>query len=418
MSARLSRTATTAPATRVSAGRQHEPPERPARCEVDRPGEDRDERASADRSGGQRVDGPSVVAAQGLAGEQPVRVEVVGADPWGAWPCDPALPVEEHEVDALELEGPQHPGERRAAHARLAVDRRRGRASARPSAWSRSSDSVAARAPEPVEHERAEAGEHQGGEDRSEDGGGDAGSHVRPCPLSRAGSRCPTRWRAGARRRASCGAGRCARRPCARRPPSRAPHTLSSSWRRLSATPRLSARCWRRSSSRAARATGRPSTRASRRVRSTSTSPATTTSTVTGRAVGAAQHRLHPGHQLAGRERLGDVVVGAELEAEHPVDLVVAGGQHDDRAAPRPRGCAGTPRCRRSRRAGRCRGSPAWGAGCARSRAPARPRWPGRRGTRRPAGRGRPGPRCWDRPRRARSPAPRSPSDRYLRRGL
>ena len=36
--------------------------------------------------------------------------------------------------------------------------------------------------------------------------------------------------------------------------------------------------CWRRSSSRAAGGTGRPSTRASQRARSTSTSPATTTS--------------------------------------------------------------------------------------------------------------------------------------------
>ncbi len=35
--------------------------------------------------------------------------------------------------------------------------------------------------------------------------------------------------------------------------------------------------------------------------------------------------------ELAGRERLDDVVVGAELEADDPVDLLAASGQHDDR---------------------------------------------------------------------------------------
>ena len=48
-------------------------------------------------------------------------------------------------------------------------------------------------------------------------------------------------------------------------------------------------------------------------------------------AVGAAEHRLHAGDELGRRERLGDVVVGAELEAEHPVDLGVAGGEEDHR---------------------------------------------------------------------------------------
>ena len=50
-----------------------------------------------------------------------------------------------------------------------------------------------------------------------------------------------------------------------------------------------------------------------------------------GAAVGAAQHRLHPRDELGGRERLGEVVVGAELEAEHAVDLAVAGGEEDHR---------------------------------------------------------------------------------------
>ena len=46
---------------------------------------------------------------------------------------------------------------------------------------------------------------------------------------------------------------------------------------------------------------------------------------------GAAQHRLDAAAELAHRERLGDVVVGAELEAEHLVDLLGLGGEHDDR---------------------------------------------------------------------------------------
>jgi hypothetical protein len=43
------------------------------------------------------------------------------------------------------------------------------------------------------------------------------------------------------------------------------------------------------------------------------------------------QERLHLRTELGDRERLGDVVVGAELEPEHLVELVVAGREHDDR---------------------------------------------------------------------------------------
>jgi hypothetical protein len=46
--------------------------------------------------------------------------------------------------------------------------------------------------------------------------------------------------------------------------------------------------------------------------------------------VGPAQHRPDPGDQLARRERLGDVVVGPDLEADHPVDLVVTRREHED----------------------------------------------------------------------------------------
>jgi hypothetical protein len=45
----------------------------------------------------------------------------------------------------------------------------------------------------------------------------------------------------------------------------------------------------------------------------------------------AAQRRSHAAAELANRERLRDVIVGAELETQHLVDLVVARSQHDDR---------------------------------------------------------------------------------------
>ena len=47
-------------------------------------------------------------------------------------------------------------------------------------------------------------------------------------------------------------------------------------------------------------------------------------------AVGASQEGPDPAHQLAQAERLGQVVVGTELQADHLVDLVVAGGQDQD----------------------------------------------------------------------------------------
>jgi hypothetical protein len=45
----------------------------------------------------------------------------------------------------------------------------------------------------------------------------------------------------------------------------------------------------------------------------------------------APQQRAHATAELADRERLRDVVVRAQLEPEHLVELVVAGGEHDDR---------------------------------------------------------------------------------------
>ena len=46
---------------------------------------------------------------------------------------------------------------------------------------------------------------------------------------------------------------------------------------------------------------------------------------------GAPQDGLHAAAELAHRERLRDVVVGAELEAEHLVGLLGLRGEHDDR---------------------------------------------------------------------------------------
>ena len=55
-----------------------------------------------------------------------------------------------------------------------------------------------------------------------------------------------------------------------------------------------------------------------------------------GRPLRAAQHRLDPGQQFAGRERLDDVIVGPHLQAAHAVVLGAACGEDDDRQR-RPR---------------------------------------------------------------------------------
>ena len=49
----------------------------------------------------------------------------------------------------------------------------------------------------------------------------------------------------------------------------------------------------------------------------------------------AAEHGLHAQQQLLHRERLGHVVVGAELEALHAIAFFAARGDHDDRHTPR-----------------------------------------------------------------------------------
>ena len=58
----------------------------------------------------------------------------------------------------------------------------------------------------------------------------------------------------------------------------------------------------------------------------------------------AAQQRPHPRHQLRDRERLDDIIVGADGKAAHPLGLLAARGHHDDgqraRALPRPQPAA------------------------------------------------------------------------------
>ena len=49
--------------------------------------------------------------------------------------------------------------------------------------------------------------------------------------------------------------------------------------------------------------------------------------------LGAPQHGLDPGGELAWREGLRDVVVGAHLEPGDAIGLLVAGGEHHDRDA-------------------------------------------------------------------------------------
>ena len=44
----------------------------------------------------------------------------------------------------------------------------------------------------------------------------------------------------------------------------------------------------------------------------------------------APQHGLDPGHKLAGAERLGQVVIGAELKAHNTVGFLTLGREHED----------------------------------------------------------------------------------------
>jgi hypothetical protein len=45
--------------------------------------------------------------------------------------------------------------------------------------------------------------------------------------------------------------------------------------------------------------------------------------------IAAAEHGAHTRREFAGRERLGDVVIGSEFEADDPIGLLAARCQHD-----------------------------------------------------------------------------------------
>ena len=74
----------------------------------------------------------------------------------------------------------------------------------------------------------------------------------------------------------------------------------------------------------------------------------------------APEDRAHARGELARRERLRHVVVGAELEPDDAVGLLAAGGEHDHRELREGRGSSGRPRARRGRAASdRARPGPA-----------------------------------------------------------
>src|SRR3954451_10409641 len=105
-------------------------------------------------------------------------------------------------------------------------------------------------------------------------------------------------------------------------------------WRRAKTSPGRLTRSRRSWNSERVRLTGTPSIIATWRTRSIATGPASIrTAWLSGPRVelAAAQLRSYAAEQLAHREGLGDVVVGADLEPDHLVDLGVLGGEDDDR---------------------------------------------------------------------------------------
>ena len=94
-------------------------------------------------------------------------------------------------------------------------------------------------------------------------------------------------------------------------------------------------------------------------------------------SVGPAERGVHAGEELAEGEGLDDVVVGAQLEPEHLVHLLVARGHHEDGQGTGLLRAGPCRRRSRSCRGGGCRGASGGAASCARRRG--RARWPGPR---------------------------------------
>ncbi len=106
--------------------------------------------------------------------------------------------------------------------------------------------------------------------------------------------------------------------------------TWWSSCCRVTTAPGSAASGASRSNSFAVSASSTPS-RLARRARTSTSSAPTFSGRVARRRLVAARDGVDPGDQLAEAERLDHVVVGAELEADHLVDLLPARRDHDDR---------------------------------------------------------------------------------------
>ena len=140
--------------------------------------------------------------------------------------------------------------------------------------------------------------------------------------------------------RSSCADGRCECRCFDQKAPNPDRWARSSSWSRLSTRPRCSANTFSSWNSIGVMATSVPSCveqfvgvrekRASAELKRALTFD----DGLAGAPVpprGSAQHRLHPGQQFPQIDRLGDIVVGPDLQSDHPVDYLGRPGQHDDR---------------------------------------------------------------------------------------
>ena len=109
------------------------------------------------------------------------------------------------------------------------------------------------------------------------------------------------------------------------------PWSASSSCDRVKIRPGRAASVASSSNSVGVRSTAVPATSARIRGTSRTTSPARIVVGRPRRPLGPAQDRPDARDELARAERLGQVVVGAELEPEQLVELVVAGREHHDR---------------------------------------------------------------------------------------
>ena len=244
---------------------------------------------------------------------------------------------------------------RRCARGRPGVRRRAARRRGRDFSTSSARACVVGRADRDRQRDQRgdDHGDHRGGRGDQHDPAGQGAEEVRHRRCSRPRARCGSRPAAApslARTWATCTS-------TVRVPACDAyPQTPASSSSRVKTRPGRPSRCPSRSNSVGVRVSGAPSTVTRRRAGSSSSGPSVADPAAVRRPGGPAQQRPDPGDQLARAERLGHVVVAAQLQAEDPVDLVVAGGEEDDR---RPvavlRAAAGRSRCPPGR-AARCPG--------------------------------------------------------------